>query len=307
MKTIIKTNHLTKTFKGVEVVSSVNMTIKKGEIYGFLGPNGAGKTTIIKLLMNLLKPTSGEITIFDEVLHHKSYEYLKRVGSLIENPVFYDKLTGYENLQLHCEYMGFYKEDAIEEALKLVNLFGVNSKAVKEYSLGMKQRLGIARAIVTKPEILILDEPINGLDPIGIKEMRQLFKKLSKDYGMTILISSHIISEIELIADTIGIIHKGHLVEEISCDKIRDEQTEYIEFIVDDTKKALFVLDNVLKVKNMKVIDNKKIRVYDIKQTTPEILAALVSKSVAVHGVSEKISSLEDYFLNLVEGGEVSV
>jgi len=167
----LKTTQLTKAFKGRQVVSEVNMHVKKGEIYGFLGPNGAGKTTIMKMLTNLIKPTSGEIEIFGEKLTNTSFEVLKRMGTIIEYPIFYDQLTARENLSLHCEYMGYYDNKAIDHALELVKLHNIEGKKVKDFSLGMKQRLGIARAISTKPELLVLDEPINGLDPIGIKEL----------------------------------------------------------------------------------------------------------------------------------------
>ena len=202
MSYILRTYNLTKAFDTKEVVSNVNMSIKKGEIYVFLGPNGAGKTTVMKIITNLIKPTAGDIEIFGEKLTNTSYEILKRIGTIIEYPVFYEKLTGRENLELHCEYMGFHNKKVIDETLKLVNLGRIEGKKVKNFSLGMKQRLGIARAIITKPELLILDEPFNGLDPIGIKEQRELFKMLCEEYGITILISSHILSEIEQIADT---------------------------------------------------------------------------------------------------------
>jgi ABC-2 type transport system ATP-binding protein len=169
MTYILKTNQLTKSFKGKEVVSGVNMHVKKGEIYGFLGPNGAGKTTIMKMITNLIKPTSGEIEIFGEKLTETSFEVLKRMGTIIEYPIFYDNLTAKENLYFHCEYMGYYDKKSIDHAIELVKLHNIENKKVKEFSLGMKQRLGIARAISTKPELLVLDEPINGLDPIGIK------------------------------------------------------------------------------------------------------------------------------------------
>ena len=156
MNYILRTTNLFKIYKDKEVITDVNMNIKKGEIYGFLGPNGAGKTTIMKMILNLVKPNSGEIEIFGEKLNHKAYETLKRIGSIIEYPVFYDKLTGRENLELHCEYMGYYDKSAIDKAIEIVNLKGIDNKAVKDFSLGMKQRLGIARAIITKPELLIL-------------------------------------------------------------------------------------------------------------------------------------------------------
>jgi ABC-2 type transport system ATP-binding protein len=199
MTYILKTNQLTKTFKGKEVVSGVNMHVKKGEIYGFLGPNGAGKTTIMKMITNLIKPTSGEIEIFGEKLTETSFEVLKRMGTIIEYPIFYENLTAKENLYFHCEYMRYYDKKSIDHAIELVKLHNIENKKVKEFSLGMKQRLGIARAISTKPELLVLDEPINGLDPIGIKELRDLFKLLCREYGITLLVSSHILAEMEQI------------------------------------------------------------------------------------------------------------
>ena len=172
MPYILRTNHLTKTIGSKELVKDVSIHIKKGEIYGFLGPNGAGKTTIMKMLTNLWKPTDGTVEIFGETLTPKSYEVLKRMGSMIEFPTFYDHMTGYENLELHAEYMGYYNHGSIENALDLLELSDAAGKPVKNYSLGMKERLGIARAILCKPELLILDEPTNGLDPAGMKQIR---------------------------------------------------------------------------------------------------------------------------------------
>lgn len=169
MPYILQTNHLTKTIDGKELVNDVNLHVKKGEIYGFLGPNGAGKTTVMKMLTNLWKPTDGSIELFGETLTAKSYDILKRMGSIIEFPTFYDHMNGYENLKLRCEYMGYYNHGSIENALDLLCLANADSKPVKNYSLGMKERLGIARAILCKPELLILDEPTNGLDPVGMK------------------------------------------------------------------------------------------------------------------------------------------
>lgn len=306
MSYVLKTNNLIKAYSGKEVVSNVSMNINKGEIYGFLGPNGAGKTTVMKMMTNITKPTSGEIEIFGEKLTNTSYEILKRMGTIIEYPIFYEKLSGRENLELHCEYMGYYNKKAIDEALDLVNLKNIEHKLVKDFSLGMKQRLGIARAIATKPELLILDEPINGLDPIGIKEIRDLFKMLSKEYGITILISSHILSEVEQIADTIGIINKGKLIEEVSMDNIRERNTDYIELTTDDCKKASYILANNLNIANFKVIDNSSIRIYDSRISQKEVSKALILNDISIESISRKSSSLEDYFLKLLNGGDLS-
>ncbi len=306
LKYILKTTNLTKTFKDRNVVSNVNMNIKKGEIYGFLGPNGAGKTTIMKLITNLVKPTEGEIEIFGEKLTNTSYEVLKRMGTIIEYPVFYDKVTGRDNLELHCEYMGYHNKEAIDKALDLVDLKDIENKAVKDYSLGMKQRLGIARAILTKPELLILDEPINGLDPIGIKDMRNLLRMLNKEYGMTILISSHILSEIEQIADTIAVINNGRLVEEVSMEEIRGEKSEYIEIVTKDCSKAAFVLENNLNITNIRVEENTLIRIYDLRLSPNEISKVLILNDVNIEAINKKNNSLEDHFLKLLKDGERS-
>ncbi|MEH7458735.1 bacitracin ABC transporter ATP-binding protein [Bacillus pseudomycoides] len=302
MSYVLKTNQLTKVFEGKEVISGVNMHVKKGEIYGFLGPNGAGKTTIMKMITNLIKPTSGDIEIFGEKLTDTSYDVLKRMGTIIEYPIFYDKLTAKENLYLHCEYMGYYDKKGIEHALDLVNLHNVENKKVKDFSLGMKQRLGIARAILTKPELLILDEPINGLDPIGIRELRDLFKMLCKEYGITLLVSSHILGEMEQMADTIGVIQNGKLIKEVSMKSINGKQTEYIEIQVQDVKRAAYILENKLSITNYKIMSESMIRVYEMTATQQEISKALIMNDVEIESINKKHSSLEEYFLNLVNG-----
>ncbi|MFE6170285.1 MULTISPECIES: ABC transporter ATP-binding protein [Viridibacillus] len=302
MSYILKTNQLTKVFEGKEVVSGVNMHVKQGEIYGFLGPNGAGKTTIMKMITNLIKPTSGDIEIFGQKLTNTSYEVLKRMGTIIEYPIFYEKLTARENLYLHCEYMGYYDKKSIDHALDLVKLNNVDDKKVKDFSLGMKQRLGIARAITTKPELLILDEPINGLDPIGIKELRELFKMLCKEYGITLLVSSHILAEMEQMADTIGVIQNGKLIKEVSMKSIKGEQTDFIEVKVQNIKKAAFILDNHLGLKNYKIVSDQTIRIYEMTATQQEISKALIMNDIEIESINKKHSSLEEYFMNLMNG-----
>ncbi|ABS23450.1 MULTISPECIES: ABC transporter ATP-binding protein [Bacillus cereus group] len=300
MTYILRTNQLTKVFQGKEVISDVNMHVKKGEIYGFLGPNGAGKTMIMKMIANLMKPTSGEIEIFGEKLTGTSYEVLKRMGMMIEYPIFYEKLTAQENLYLHCEYMGYYDKNGIQQALHLVNLQNVENKKVKDFSLGMKQRLGIARAILTKPELLILDEPINGLDPVGIRELRDLLKMLCKEYGITLLVSSHILGEMEQMADTIGVIQNGKLLKEVSMKSINGKQTEYIEISVPDVKRAAYMLENKLYITNYKIMSGNVIRVYEMTVMQQEISKTLIMNDVEIESINKKHSSLEEYFLNIV-------
>lgn len=304
MSYIISARHVTKVFNGKEVVSDVSMNVSQGQIYGFLGPNGAGKTTFMRMILNLIKPTSGEIELFGEMLKPSSFEMFKRIGSIIEYPIFYEKLTAKENLEIHCEYMGLYNKKAINDALELVKLTAVDGKAVREFSLGMKQRLGMARALVTKPGLLILDEPINGLDPAGIKEFRDLFHMLSKEYNMTLFISSHILNEIEQIADTIGIIQNGMFKEEVSMNDLKTRNLGFIEIVTPDCRKAAFVLENSLKINNFKVIGEHTIRIYQSDVSQPQISKTLILNDVTIESIYHKRTSLEEYFIDQTGGGE---
>ncbi len=299
MPYILQTNHLTKTIGGKELVSNVSLHMKKGEIYGFLGPNGAGKTTVMKMITNLWKPTDGTIEIFGETLTPQSYEVLKRMGSIIEFPTFYDHMTGYDNLKLHCEYMGYYHHGSIENALDMLGLSATASKPVKNYSLGMKERLGIARAILCKPELLILDEPTNGLDPAGMKQIRDLLKTLCSEYGITIMISSHILSEIESIADTVGVINHGIMIKEIAMKKIEQMSLAYVELSVVNTKKAAYVLSEKLHLTNFRIIEDGQIRIYDNRVSTQELSKVLTLNDVEVIALGRKAETLEDYFLKM--------
>lgn len=303
---VLETYNLTKAFKGKEAVSNLSMHVKKGEIYGFLGPNGAGKTTLMKLVTNLIKPTSGEVEVFGKKLTHTSYEVLKRMGTIIEFPTFYDKLSARENLELHCEYMGYHDSKAPDAAMEMVNITDTGLKPVKDFSLGMKQRLGIARAIITKPEFLVLDEPINGLDPIGIMEVRNLLKTLCREYGITMLISSHILGEIEQIADTIGVINKGKLLEEVSMSDIRETNQEYLEIQVNDSKKAALILEGKMCILNFKILDNNFIRIYEAGIAQNDLTKTLIHNNIEINSITRKNNSLEDYFMKLMDGGGIS-
>lgn len=302
---VLRTYRLGKTIGGKPRVSDVNMTLRKGEIYGFLGQNGAGKTTVMKMIAAILRPIEGEIELFGKPLQAGDVEPLKRMGSIIEYPIFYEKLTALENLELHCEYMGYYNRKAIGEALEMVGLTGAGNKPVKEFSLGMKQRLGIARAIVTKPELLLLDEPINGLDPGGIRDMRNLLTMLSKEFGIAILVSSHILGEIEHIADTVGVIHQGRLVKEVSMEELRRTRHDYVEIATREVEKAAYVLTERLNVTNLKVAGEHAIRVYDLTVPQSELVKALSLSDVPVDSVVRKQHSLEDYFFHLLNGGDL--
>ena len=304
MTYVVQTNKLTKTIGEKNLVTNVSMHVKKGEIYGFLGPNGAGKTTVMKLLTNLWKPTEGSIELFGEKLTSTSYEVLKRMGCMIEFPTFYEHLSGRENLALHCEYMGYYNTGSIENAMELLGLNNTGKKSVREYSLGMKQRLGLARAVLCKPELLILDEPTNGLDPAGIKQIRDLLRMLCTEYDITIIVSSHILSEIESIADTIGVINRGVLVQEIAMQEITERSLAYIELNGVDTRKASYVLSDKIGIDNFKIVEDRIIRIYDGNISVQELSKALALHDVEMTAIGTKSESLEEYFLKLT-GGDV--
>ena len=299
MSYILQTSHLSKTIDGKQLVTDVNIHVKKGEVYGFLGPNGAGKTTVMKMLTNLWKPTSGTAWLFGKVLEKNSYEVLKRMGSIIEFPTFYDHMSGKDNLQLHCEYMGYYNKGSVDEALGMLGLSDAADKPAGSYSLGMKQRLGIARAILCKPELVILDEPTNGLDPAGMKQIRDLFRMLCTEYGMTLMISSHLLPEIESIADTVGVIHHGKMMKEISMKEIAETNTAYIELAVEDTKKAAYVLAEKMQLSNFKIVNDSGIRIYEQGVTTQKISRELMANDVEIASISQHTENLEDYFLKI--------
>lgn len=304
MSYILQTNHLTKKIDGKELVRDVGIHVKKGEIYGFLGPNGAGKTTVMKMITNLWKPTEGTVELFGQTLENTSFEVFKRMGSIIEFPTFYEQMSGRDNLKLHCEYMGYYSKDSLSEALNMLELAEAADKPVKRYSLGMKQRLGIARAILCRPELVILDEPTNGLDPAGMKQIRELFQMLSAEYGMTFLISSHLLSEIESIADTIGVISHGKLIKEISMKEISEMNTAFIELTVENTQKAAYILSDKMNLSNFKIMDGSRIRIYELSAATQEISKQLLLNRVEMTSITKHTESLEDYFLKLTGEGE---
>ena len=240
---VIETNNLSKRYSENLVVNSIDMHVEKGKIYGLLGKNGAGKTTTMCMLLNLVYPSGGEILLFGKDPKRYAKEVYSNIGSIIETPGFYENLTAYENLEIISRLRGNYNPLNVKMVLEMVNLDHEKSKQFKDFSLGMKQRLGIAAAIMHNPELLILDEPINGLDPFGIKEIRDLLKKLSCEYGVTILISSHILSEIENIADVIGFMDNGVLIDEISREELHNRLNKFVEFEVSDIDLAVELLN----------------------------------------------------------------
>lgn len=300
---IIETINLTKQYGEQKSVVNLNIHVKKRRIYGLLGRNGAGKTTVMKMLLNLTRPTSGEVQIFGKSIHGNEKNILPRIGSLIEAPGFYPNLTGTENLKIFAHLRGVSKRSAVKDALDVVGLPYADKKLFSQYSLGMKQRLSIALAIMHDPELLILDEPINGLDPIGIAEMRSFIRELCDVKGKTILISSHILSEISLLVDDIGIIDQGVLLEEESLAELEQKNGKYIHFVVSDTAQAARILERNFRIKNFIVENDYSLRLYDCNLPVAVLNRGFIENGLEVSEAHTCEDSLEDYFKHIT-GGE---
>ena len=302
-KYVIETKNLTKQYGTQKSVANLNIHVQKGRIYGLLGRNGAGKTTTMKMLLGLTQPTSGEVSIWGKPLQAYEKKLLPRIGSLIESPGFYPNLTATENLRIFATLRGVPNRDAIKNALDLVGLPYKDKKLFSQYSLGMKQRLAIALAIMHDPELLILDEPINGLDPIGIAEVRSFIRDLCNERGKTILISSHILSEIALLADDIGIIDHGALLEEESLAQLEAKSSKHIRFAVSDTAQAARILERIFHESQFTIQDDHKMQVHNLDLPIGKIVTAFVENGLEVSEAATSEESLEDYFKR-VTGGE---
>ncbi|MRZ79335.1 ATP-binding cassette domain-containing protein [Paeniclostridium sordellii] len=301
-KHVLKTKNLSKEYKKIVALENINISIKKGDIYGLIGENGAGKTTLIRLITGLIYQTNGEIELFEETEVSKLSKQRRRIGCIIESPVLYEDMTAKQNLEIIRVQRGIPGKGCIDEVLNLVNLPDTKSKKIKDFSLGMKQRLALAIALLGDPEFLILDEPINGLDPIGIIEFRELIKKLNKEKKITILISSHILSELHQLATYYGIIHKGKLIEEISVEELNERCKKHINLEVDDSAKASIILENNLKIKNFSILPNNVIKIYDYLDRVKLISNELVSNGVGIERINTQGDGLEEYFTRLIGG-----
>lgn len=305
MEYALKTKELTKTYGAKNAVDHVNMTIKKGDVYGFVGKNGAGKTTLIRLVLGLASPTSGSFEFFGGV---NTNEARKKIGNLIESPAIYPNMTGEQNLMVYCKMLGC-DESLITELLDYVGLSDIGKKKARDFSLGMKQRLGIAIALIGNPEFLILDEPINGLDPEGIVEVRDLILKLNREFGKTILISSHILGELSKIATCYGIINSGKLVEEITNDELLRKCTTSTVIKTNNPKKAQEVIFKFLLAQNnaapnISLNPDGTIVIADEIKDNGAIAKELFSNDVIVESLSAAGGDLENYFIERMGAGQ---
>ena len=297
---VLRTRNLCKSYAGKFAVDHVNMEIKKGQIYGFIGKNGAGKTTLMRMVCDLAAPTQGELELFGSSDPASLLAAKRKIGSMIENPALFPHMTAHENMEIQRRLIRSKDKELIQSTLKFVGLADTGKKKVKNFSLGMKQRLAMAVALLNRPDFLVLDEPINGMDPTGIAEVRELLKRLAAEKNTAILISSHILSELHLLATHYGIIDNGRLIKQISAEGLNNECKQFIELTADDLPLTETILKEKLGITNYKIMPNHTIYIYDGDFDTLKINKTLMDNGVILRGLSTKGQDLEAYFLNLI-------
>lgn len=298
---VVQTKNVSKSFKETLAVDQVDLTIRKGNIYGLIGKNGAGKTTLMRLIVGLAFPDQGEISLFG-AKDDLRYKEKHRLGVLIEQPVFYENLTARQNLDVHRILLDIKDKSVIDEVLKLVKLEDTGKKKAKAFSLGMKQRLGIALALLNKPELLILDEPVNGLDPEGVKEVRDILLDLVENKGITVLISSHILSELSTFATQYGFMDNGRMIEQISAAELQKKNQNSMVFEVSDVNKAVEILKDKFKIIKYRVKNSNVLEINEQVELLNKINKALVLSDIEVRSASVIERTLEDYFLSITGG-----
>ncbi|MGX4201360.1 ABC transporter ATP-binding protein [Bacillus sp. JK74] len=302
METVLELQQVKKTIKGRTIIHDLSFSVRAGEVFGFLGPNGAGKTTTIRMMVGLMKLSQGDIVICGESITKNYAKAVRHVGAIVENPELYKFLSGYKNLQQYARMVKGVTKEKIDEVIELVGLQDRIHDKVKTYSLGMRQRLGLAQSLLHNPKVLILDEPTNGLDPAGIREIRDHLKKLTREKGMAVIVSSHLLSEMELMCDRIGILQKGELVD---IQKVRDEGKEDKDtyyFHIEQREEALAVLSQFDCVKKTNGIE-----IQLSKQEVPDVISLLVRENIRLYEVKIMTKSLEDRFLEITGGTKEEV
>ncbi|MEG0294977.1 ABC transporter ATP-binding protein [Enterococcus sp.] len=301
MENILVVENISKKYKNYQALKDVSLTIRKGDIYGLIGRNGAGKTTLLKIITSLSKESSGSVQLFGSNNQKEFIKSLERTGSVIETPVAYDNLSARENLVYYSKLRGVVDKKMIDDTLKLVDLADVGKKKTKHFSLGMKQKLGIAIALLSQPDFLILDEPINGLDPIAIVEFRDLLKKLNKEFNITILISSHILSELYQVANRFGILNDGKIAEEMSKEDFEKLSRNMICIEVEEVEKVTPILEKITQ-SAYKVISQNEINVYDPDIEVTDFIHHLTEHKITINGIYKTGIDLENHFKALVDG-----
>lgn len=296
---ILKTKQLVKVYQDTRVLDSVNITVHKGDIYALVGRNGAGKTTLMNIVSTLALATEGTVELFGkDINEHRDTK--NRMGCMIENPAFYPNLSAYDNLKYYCILKGIIDYKRIDEVLQIVNLKDTKKKKFKQFSMGMKQRLGIALAILNHPDFIILDEPINGLDPLGISEIREALLQLQAQ-NTTILISSHILSELYLVANKFGFLEGGKIIKELTKEQLDLECSKSLVIKVNDVKAASVILEEKLNTKEYKIINDKEIRIYEYLEKPMIVSKAMIENNIELESIQETGISLEEYFKTIIK------
>lgn len=305
MNEVVKLTQISKKYGRENALDTLNMSVHSGDIYGLVGQNGSGKTTAMKLILSLIRPTDGFIELFNETEPVAIRYARKRVGSIIETPAFYPYMSAYDNLTYYFKFKGITDKSKVTEVLKIVSLEHTGKKKFKNFSLGMKQRLGLALALLDSPDLLILDEPLNGLDPKGIADFRKVLLKINREWQVTVIISSHILEELSHVATTYGFIHDGKMIEEISAVKLEEKCDKFLRVVVDDIDQTVTLLEERLQADNFKVVGDDTIHIYDLIDTGNEVLSMLLKAGIDVKEVQHQGVSLENYFIQLIDkGGE---
>ncbi|WHY17709.1 ABC transporter ATP-binding protein [Paenibacillus sp. G2S3] len=298
--TIFEAEGLTKQYGSANALQNINMQIKQGDIYGFVGENGAGKTTLMKIISGLVYPTKGTIQLMGKSSEKDIARVRKKMGVLIELPALYPHMNAEENLSFYCKIHGISDLNRIKDVLNLVGLTDVENKNTSEYSLGMRQRLGLAISLLNEPEFLVLDEPINGLDPAGIVEMRKLLAKLAHEKGVTILISSHILSELQLLATKFGFIHKGQFIKEVSVEELLQSAETQICIKTVEIEAAINVLKNDLNIHSITLSESGEILVPKDLTDLEQLMSTLIKQGIPLEGINLSTTNLEHYYMDLI-------
>lgn len=296
---ILETHAINKRYGSVNVLDNINISLKQGHIYGFIGDNGAGKSTLLRIITGLTIPTSGDLLLFGKGSAPDLEAGRRQIGSIVEAPAFYPDYTAEKNLDVQRILVGNPDKRIIEKTLQLVGLSDSKEKKVKHFSMGMKQRLGIALSLVGNPQLLILDEPINGLDPKGIVDLRVVLQKLNAEHKITILISSHILSELHLLATDYIIIHKGKIIDTMTHDELEQKCQKYISIQMDQVDIGVTAIEQELHTSNFKVMGSGAVRLYDYTHDVPAVAEALRKHNILVTHISLTEQSLEEYYLSV--------
>lgn len=302
---VLETVNLKKEYMGNLIINNVNMHIRQGEIYGLIGRNGAGKTTLMKMILGLTDITSGKIILWGNELIQGNKKTYSRIGSHLDLQGFYPELSAYENLKVFSSIRGITQKKAVESALEKVGLLKDQNKKYKKFSLGMKKRLGLANAIVHEPEFLILDEPTNGLDPIGISEFREYLLKISNENSISIMLSSHMLTEVSLMAERIGILEQGELIVEKTMNEVRAINRRALKIAVTNVQKTSSILESTWGIEDYEVLDDKHIRVFDLNLDRESFSQRLAENGIGILEISMEKDGLENYFKSLVQNAEI--